>query len=96
MQMFCLTLNTEIHTDLLEYASKNWSYGDDDKWGTTISTFFEYSRGGRFSYTYGGDINGDGSGLNDLIYVPTVSEINQMSFSGAGQAAAFDAYIISR
>ena len=74
-------------------ASKNWSYGDDNKWGSTISTFFEYSRGGRFSYTYGGDINADGSGLNDLIYVPTSSEINQMSFTGAGQAAAFDAYI---
>jgi hypothetical protein len=74
-------------------ASKQWKYGDDNKWGTTLSTFFEYSRGGRFSYTYGGDINGDGSGLNDLIYIPTVHEINQMNFSGIGQAAAFDAYI---
>ena len=75
-------------------ASKKWSYGDDDKWGTTISTFFEYSRGGRFSYTYGGDINGDGSGLNDLIYIPTTEEINEMSFSGPGQAAGFDSYIM--
>jgi len=75
-------------------ASKNWSYGDDDKWGTTISTFFEYSRGGRFSYTYGGDINGDGSGLNDLIYIPTTEEINEMTFSGPGQAAGFDSYIM--
>ena len=75
-------------------ASKNWSYGDDDKWGTTISTFFEYSRGGRFSYTYGGDINGDGSGLNDLIYIPTTQEINEMTFTGPGQAAGFDSYIM--
>jgi hypothetical protein len=75
-------------------ASKKWSYGDDDKWGTTISTFFEYSRGGRFSYTYGGDINGDGSGLNDLIYIPTTQEINEMTFSGPGQAAGFDSYIM--
>jgi len=73
-------------------ASKKWTYGNDN-WATTISTFFEYAQGGRFNYTYGGDINGDGSGLNDLIYVPTSSEINQMQFSGAGQAEAFDAYI---
>ncbi len=73
-------------------ASKKWTYGNDN-WATTISTFFEYAQGGRFNYTYGGDINGDGSGLNDLIYVPTSSEINQMQFSGAGQAAAFDDYI---
>ncbi len=71
-------------------ASKNWQYG---KWATTLSTFFEYAQGGRFNYTYGGDINGDGSGINDLIYVPTSAEIGQMQFSGAGQGTAFDAYI---
>ena len=74
-------------------ASKNWNYGAEDKWGTTITTFFEYARGNRFSYTYGGDINGDGSGLNDLLYIPTSQEIGQMNFSGAGQAQAFEAYI---
>ena len=74
-------------------ASKNWSYGNNNKWETTVTTFFEYNRGGRFSYTYGGDINGDGSGLNDLLYVPTSSEINEMNFSGPGQAEAFDAFI---
>ena len=31
---------------------------------TTVSTFFEYAKGGRFNYTYGGDINGDG--VNDF------------------------------
>ena len=77
---------------IIGVASKKWTYGDD-KWGTTLSTFVEYARGGRFSYTYGGDINGDGSGLNDLIYIPTESEIGQMNFSGAGQGAAFNQYI---
>jgi hypothetical protein len=33
--------------------SKKWRYGND-KWSTTISTFFEYAQGGRFNYTYGG------------------------------------------
>ena len=74
-------------------ASKQWNYGND-KWSTTLSTFFEYAQGGRFNYTYGGDINGDGSGVNDLIYIPTSSEIGQMTFSG-GQADAdgFNNYI---
>ncbi|MGV6846563.1 MAG: TonB-dependent receptor [Lutibacter sp.] len=73
--------------------SKSWTYGADDKWGTSMATFFEYAQGGRFSYTYGGDINNDGSSLNDLLYVPTSSEISSMNFTGAGQAAAFDAFI---
>lgn len=50
---------------------------------TTIGVFLEYAQGGRFSYTYSGDINNDGSGLNDLIYIPTDGEIDQMAFSGA-------------
>lgn len=78
---------------IIGVAYKSWTYGADDKWGTTISTFFEYAKGGRFSYTYSGDINNDGSGLNDLIYVPTASEIGQMQFSGAGQAQAFEQFI---
>lgn len=61
--------------------------------GTTISTFFEYAQGGRFNYIYGGDINNDGSSINDLIYIPTSSELGQMNFSGAGQAEAFEAFI---
>ncbi|WP_394750666.1 TonB-dependent receptor [Spongiimicrobium salis] len=63
------------------------------KTGTTISTFFEYAQGGRFNYIYGGDINNDGSGINDLIYIPTATELGQMQFSGAGQAEAFEAFI---
>jgi hypothetical protein len=77
---------------IIGVASKKWEYGSGS-WATTISTFFEYAKGGRFNYTYGGDINGDGSNLNDLLYIPTESEINQMQFTGDGQAAAFNAYI---
>lgn len=73
--------------------SKNFEYGQG-KWNTTISTFFEYAKGARYNYTYAGDINGDGSGQNnDLLYIPTSSELSQMQFSGAGQAEAFEAYI---
>ncbi|MBT8289862.1 MAG: carboxypeptidase regulatory-like domain-containing protein [Muriicola sp.] len=61
--------------------------------GTTISTFFEYAKSGRYNYIYGGDINNDGSSINDLIYIPTSSELSSMTFSGAGQAEAFEAFI---
>lgn len=77
---------------IIGVASKKWTYGND-KWSTTLSTFFEYAQGGRFNYTYGGDINGDGSSINDLLYVPTSGEIGQMQFSGNGQGAAFEAFI---
>ncbi|WJJ98173.1 TonB-dependent receptor [Algibacter luteus] len=73
-------------------ASKKWNYGNG-KWGTTLSTFFEYAQGGRFNYTYGGDINGDGSNLNDLIYIPTANEIGQMQFANSGDAAALESFI---
>ena len=40
--------------------------------GTTVSFLYNISPGSRFSYTYSGDLNGDGSGGggNDLIFVP--------------------------
>ena len=31
--------------------------------------------------------------MNDLIYIPTSTEVNQMQFSGPGQAAAFEQFI---
>ncbi len=73
-------------------ASKKWNYGNG-KWSTTLSTFFEYAQGGRFSYTYGGDINNDGAGGNDLLYVPTKAQIATMNFANPAQAQAFDNYI---
>jgi len=73
--------------------NKKWTYGSNKEWSTNISTVFEYAQGGRFNYTYAGDINNDGSSLNDLIYIPTSGEIGQMQFSGAGQAAAFEQFI---
>jgi hypothetical protein len=68
-------------------ASKKWTYASD-KMATTISTFAEYAKGGRFNYTYAGNINGDSSFQNnDLIYIPTAAEVQQMDFSGGQQMA---------
>lgn len=76
--------------------SKKFEYGNG--LATTVSLFGELVKGGRYSYTYSGDINNDGSGLNDLIYIPTQAELSQMTFSGdataqEAQRAAFGAYI---
>ena len=75
-------------------ASKKWTYGND-KWSSTLSTFFEYAQGGRFNYTYAGNINNDSSFQNnDLIYIPTSSEVQQMMFSGgASMANDFESFI---
>jgi hypothetical protein len=75
--------------------NKKFTYGDG-KWATTVSAFFQYVKGGRYSYTYSGDINNDGSGNNDLIYIPTDAQIDQMAFTGtnaAAQRTAFKAFI---
>ena len=78
--------------------SKKFKYGTDDKWATTFSTFGEYAQGNRFSYTYGGDINNDGVGRNDLLYIPTAAEVGTMIFAGSvtdskAQAIAFNDFI---
>ena len=78
---------------IIGVVSKSWKYGANEKWGTSIAAVIEYAQGGRFSYTYGGDINGDGSGVNDLIYVPLASEVGSMNFTEPGMAAAFENYI---
>ncbi len=79
---------------IIGVASKKWTYGNDH-YATTISTFFEYAQGGRFNYTYAGNINGDSSFQNnDLIYIPTPSELQQMNFAGgSAEATAFENYI---
>ena len=48
---------------------------------TTISLFYQGSIDGRFSYVYNGDFNRDGVSGNDLIYIPTASEVAQMQFT---------------
>ncbi len=102
--------NGNVNDDVLSYSkygdkhrvigviSKRLEYGANNKMSSSFSTVFEYAQGGRFSYTYGGDLNGDGSGMNDLIYIPTASEIGSMQFSGdaasqAAQATALENFI---
>jgi hypothetical protein len=59
--------------------SKKFSY--NEHLATTVSLFGSWNSGNRFAYVYGGDINNDGTGTNDLLYVPTDAEINTMQFA---------------
>jgi hypothetical protein len=74
---------------------QKFTYGEGNKWSSLISVFSEFAKGERYSYTYGGDINGDGLGLNDLISIPTDAQIDQMAFKGdaTAQRSALKAYI---
>jgi len=86
---------------------KTWS----KNLGTHFGLFLEIAEGNRFagaggnrySYLYSGDVNGDGQGGNDLIYIPaSAGEINfdpitnstgQVTSTAAQQWAALDAFI---
>ncbi|PCI31364.1 MAG: TonB-dependent receptor [Flavobacteriaceae bacterium] len=78
-------------------ATKKFVYGNG-KWATSLAAFFEYTESGRFSYVYGGDINGDGAAQNDLIYIPTAGDIGIMNFVGTAteqtaQRVALESFI---
>ncbi len=68
---------------------------------TTFSFFLEGYNNGFASYTYAGDLNGDGGTSNDLLYIPrNTSEMNFQAFTASGrtftaaeQAAAWETYI---
>ena len=66
---------------------------------TNFGMFFEmgegnryiYSGGNRYSHVYSGDVNGDGFGGNDLIYIP--KDANDINLTDASEWAALDAFI---
>jgi len=68
---------------------------------TMLSLFFDSYSGGRQSYIFAGDVNGDGANSNDLIYVPKDrSEMSFQEYASGGktftvlqQEVAWDNYI---
>jgi len=82
-------------------AGRRFAYAND-KLATTVGLVFEAGQGNRFSYTYAGDLNRDGIGGNDLIFVPAnQGQINLVPYTNAtGQVVSaaqqwqqLDAYI---
>ncbi len=85
-------------------ASKKYEYGTNKNMATTISVFGTLTSGNRYGYVYGGDINNDGTAINDIMYVPTDGEVDKMNFvsltdvngnvqNAAAQKAAFKQFI---
>jgi hypothetical protein len=66
---------------LIIAASKRFEWKSKTPLATTVSLFGSWTSGNRFAYVYGGDINNDGTASNDLMYVPTDTEIDAMSFA---------------
>jgi hypothetical protein len=68
---------------------------------TSLAVFWEARTIGNNSYSFTGDLNGDGGTSNDLIYIPRdTSEMNFQQYSAGGrtytaaeQAQAWEAYI---
>ena len=56
------------------------SYGHNDAWTSTIGAIYMGTSGAAYSVYYNGDLNGDSSNGNDLIFIPTDDQIDQMQF----------------
>lgn len=84
----------------LSYKLEYFNFG-----ATTFTLFMDYFCPGNGSYTFSGDLNGDGGTSNDLIYIPKdKSEMNfeqysvtigtqTITFTAQQQADAWDAFI---
>lgn len=70
-------------------ANYGVNYGKNKMFGTTVSLFYAGRSGEPISYLYNGDLNGDGSTGNDLLYVPSsASEIKLVALSASGSLPA--------
>ncbi len=58
---------------------------------TAEGNMFTTSGGNRYSFVYAGDVNGDGSGGNDLIYIP--KDKNDINLADPSQWDALNAFI---
>jgi hypothetical protein len=81
----------------MSYSKDFFKFGN-----TSFSLFWETRTIGNASYTFGGDMNGDGGTSNDLIYIhKNTQEMNFQTYTASGktftaaeQAAAWEAYIL--
>ncbi|MEG2228814.1 MAG: carboxypeptidase regulatory-like domain-containing protein [Odoribacter sp.] len=61
-------------------ASITYSKAYAKHFRTAISLIYTGQSGAPYNYTYYGDLNGDGSDGNDLLFIPTDAQIDKMPF----------------
>ena len=85
---------------IIAYGSYKLSYLKD-RLATTLGFSFSHASGGRFSYIYANDMNGDGQ-TNDLIYIPKaqgdilltdITRTDKTIYTAAQQWSDLDKYI---
>ena len=98
-------MNLELSTSGYEIphrfiANVNYELEIIEGFKTTLGLFYEGRSGRSISYGFDGDLNGDGSTLNDILYVPTEDELLVKVPAGtatfnmnSGQAAALNEFI---
>jgi len=69
-------------------VSYHKSYGASDRWTSTASAIYIGSSGATYSLVYYGDLNGDSSNSNDLLFIPTDEQIDKMQFKATTQYSA--------
>jgi hypothetical protein len=71
-------------------GSMSWSKAFFANKKTSVGVFYEGRRGKPYSWTYINDLNGDGVGGNDLMYIPSAPGAGEVEFrGGAAEEAKF-------
>jgi hypothetical protein len=93
--------NNMLKHRFIAYGSYKISYLKDFM-ATTFGFSYSNASGGRFSYVYSGDMNGDGNNASDLLFVPKaqgdilltdITRADKTIYTAAQQWADLDAYI---
>ena len=65
------------------YYHLNW--GPSKLFTTTVGLIYQGRSGSPYSLVYNGDMNGDGGTSNDLIFIPTDEQVDQMQFQATAE-----------
>ncbi|MEO0044236.1 MAG: hypothetical protein RL329_3684 [Bacteroidota bacterium] len=99
------TSDFDLPHRVIGYASYHFDYNKEKRFGggLTLTLGVEGLKSGRYSYTVGGDLNGDGINNNDLMFVPNAASdilfvpnrvnTTNTTYTPAEQAAAFESFI---
>lgn len=63
-------------------AFYHFNWGANKLFTTTVGLIYQGQSGSPYSLVYSGDINGDNGTSNDLIFIPTDAQVDQMQFLG--------------